>query len=68
MIYTITSSTGRQKQAITIEAALCHAVLMMYCSDRDRAAARENLEQGKPAEIVYGFKSLTITPEEEPQP
>jgi hypothetical protein len=68
MIYTITSSTGRQKQAITIEAALCHAVLMIYCSDRDRAAARENLEQGKPADIVYGFKSVTITPEEEPQP
>lgn len=68
MIYTTTSSTGARKQAATIEGALCHAVLMMYCSDRDRAAARENLEQGKPAEIVYGFKSLTITPEEEPQP
>lgn len=66
MIYTTTSSTGTQKQAATIEGALCHAVLMIYCSDRDRAAARETLRQGKPAAIVYGFKSVTITPEEEP--
>ena len=68
MIYTITTGTSKPRKAITIEAALCHAVLMIYCSDKDRAAARENLEQGKPAEIVYGFKSVTITPEEEPQP
>ena len=68
MIYTTTDNKGRRKQAATIEGALCHAILMIYCSDRDRAAARETLEQGKPAEIVYGFNSITITPEQDPQP
>lgn len=63
MTYTTRNDQGRQMQATTIEGALCHAVIMIYTSDKARADARVELAQGKPVTFVYGFKTVTITPE-----
>jgi hypothetical protein len=63
MTYTTRNDQGRQYQDATIEGALCKAVTMIYISDKARADARAELAQGKPTTFVYGFKTVTITPE-----
>jgi hypothetical protein len=47
------------------EGALCRAATMIYFSQGQIAHFRKTLESRKELTIVYGFKSVTITPTEE---
>ena len=62
MNYTTQNDSGKTRHAQTIEGALSHAALMIYLGDKAREDARNALSNGKEATIVYGFKSVTITP------
>jgi len=66
MTYTTTNDKGYARTAITIEAALCYAVLMIYVGPATITQARADLAKGKPVTISYGFKTVTITPEAQP--
>jgi hypothetical protein len=61
-MYLIQNDKGDTREASTIEAALCKAVLMIYMGEETRRQAKKELEQGKPFAAAYGFKSVTITP------
>jgi hypothetical protein len=66
MTYTTANDQGYDRTATTIEAALCYAVLMIYVGHANITQARQDLAQGKPVTITYGFKTVTITPEAQP--
>lgn len=63
MTYVTQNHHGYARLATTIEAALCHAVLMVYVGQAAITQARADLAQGKPVHIKDGTKSVTITPE-----
>lgn len=66
MTYTTANDRGYARMATTIEAALCHAVGMIYVGHAAITQARADLAQGKPVTICHGFKTVTITPEAQP--
>jgi hypothetical protein len=61
------STGGMPHEACTPEGALCRAATMIYFSHGQIAAFRKTLEQGEELTITYGFKSVTITPKENPK-
>lgn len=56
------STDGVPYQTTTPEAALCKAALMIYFPQGRISEFRKTLERGEELTIVYGFKSVTITP------
>lgn len=63
MTYITENDKGYARTAMTIEAAICNAVLMIYVGHAGITQARADLAQGKPVTITYGLKTVTITPE-----
>ena len=61
----IISTDGKPYETITAEAALCKAAMMIYFPQGRISEFREVLNRGKELNIVYGFKSVTITPKEQ---
>ena len=59
----IISNGGAPYIAWTPEGALCKAALMIYFGPRQITEYREALKNGREVTIIYGFKSVTITPE-----
>lgn len=66
MTYITENDKGYARLATTIEAALCHAVLMIYVGQAAITQARADLAQGQPVTFTFGFKTVTITPEAQP--
>lgn len=60
----IISTGGVPYIASTPEGALCKAALLIYFGPRQIAEYREALKKGCEVTISYGFKSVTITPEQ----
>lgn len=63
MTYTTTNDKGYARTATTIEAALCHAVGMIYVGPAAITQARTDLTNGHAVIFTYGTKNVTITPE-----
>ena len=60
----LVSNGGIPYEHDTSEGALCRAATMIYFSHGQIADFRKTLAEGKELTIVYGFKSVTITPTE----
>jgi hypothetical protein len=56
------STDGMPYETITPEAALCKAALLIYFPQGRISEFRDVLNRGEELNIVYGFKSVTITP------
>jgi hypothetical protein len=56
------STDGMPYETITPEAALCKAALLIYFPQGRIPEFRDVLNRGEELTIVYGFKSVTITP------
>jgi hypothetical protein len=54
---------GEPHKADTPEGALCRAATMIYFGQGQIADFRKALGKGEEITIVYGFKSVTITPQ-----
>lgn len=60
----LVSTGGMPYEYSTPEGALCRAAMMIWFSQGKIDDFRKILKEGKELNIVYGFKSVTITPEE----
>ncbi len=58
----IISTDGIPYETITPEAALCKAALLIWFPQGRITEYRDILSKGEELTIVYGFKSVTITP------
>ncbi len=58
----VISTSGVPYETITPEAALCKAALLIYFPQGRISEFRDVLSRGEELNIVYGFKSVTITP------
>jgi len=56
------STDGMPYETITPEAALCKAALLIWFPQNRITEYRDILNRGEELNIVYGFKSVTITP------
>ena len=57
------STGGMPYESDTSEGALCRAATMIYFGQGQIADFRRALGNGEEITIVYGFKSVTITPQ-----
>jgi hypothetical protein len=60
----LVSTGGMPYEYDTPEGALCRAAIMIYFPNGKIHGFRKTLEEGKELTIAYGFKSVTIKPNE----
>ena len=61
-LFAVFDQNGSRHDVAGVEAALAKARSMIYADERSWERARELLQQGEAATVVYGFASIQIWP------